>query len=155
MKAKAKGTSIKQSKRTLRRRKPHTESELPPEAQELRRQLREWDESFSSPAKRLAYIKNICARIAEKYQPEKIILFGSHAYGTPTPESDADLLVVMADDGKPLELSSQIRLALELYAPVDLHVRTVADVEKRLREGDMFIREIVGRGKVIYETQHA
>ena len=57
------------------------ESELPPEAQELRRQFREWDGSFSSPAKRLASIRDVCERIARAYQPEKIILFGSHAYG--------------------------------------------------------------------------
>ncbi|MGH9845716.1 MAG: HEPN domain-containing protein [Blastocatellia bacterium] len=43
----------------------------------------------------MAYIRKLCKRIAEAYQPEKIILFGSHAYGKPTPESDVDLLIVM------------------------------------------------------------
>ena len=137
-----------------RRRKPLKDSELPPEAQELRRQFREWDESFGSPAKRLAYIRDVCERIARAYQPEKIILFGSHAYGQPTPESDVDLLIVMNYEGAPIEQSGKIRAALKLYTPMDLHVRTPKDIEDRLKDGDMFIREIVGRGKVMHEAKH-
>ena len=131
------------------------EAELPPAAQELRRQLREWAESFESRARRSAYIRNVCRQIATAYQPAQIILFGSHAYGRPTPESDVDLLIVLGDDQAPLPSPYQMRQRLKLYAPVDLHIRTASEVARRLREGDMFMREVVERGKVIYEAEHA
>ena len=101
----------------------------------------------------MAYIKDVCERIARAYQPEKIILFGSHAYGQPTPESDADLLIVMNYEGRPIEQSINIRKGLKLYTPMDLHVRTPKDIENRLKDGDMFIREIVERGKVMHEAK--
>lgn len=63
---------------------------MPPEVQEFRRKFREWDVSFQSWAKRMAYIRKLCKRIAEVYHPEKIILFGSHAYGKPTPETEVE-----------------------------------------------------------------
>jgi len=155
MKPSARKSATKKTAKAPRlRRKLVPESELPPEAQALRQQFREWHESYGSPAKRMAYIKDICDRIARAYQPEKIILFGSHAYGKPTPESDVDLLIVMNYEGRPVEQSIKISLELGIFTPMDLHVRTPADVEKRLREGDMFIRDIVGRGKVIYEAEH-
>jgi hypothetical protein len=76
-----KATPKKRIKTPRLRRKPLKDSELAPEAQEFRRKFREWDESFQTRAKRMAYIRKLCKRIAEAYQPEKIILFGSHAYG--------------------------------------------------------------------------
>ncbi|MBI1764397.1 MAG: nucleotidyltransferase domain-containing protein [Acidobacteria bacterium] len=136
-------------------RQPFTEAELPPAARELRRQLREWEASFQTRARRNAYIRRICQQIAAAYQPARIILFGSHAYGQPTPDSDVDLLIVLKDGPLPLPSPYQIRQTLKLYAPVDLHIRTAGEVEQRVREGDMFIREVVERGKVFYETQHA
>lgn len=136
-------------------RQPLAEAELPPAARELRRQLREWEASFQTRAQRNAYIRRICQQIAATYQPAQIILFGSHAYGQPTPDSDVDLLIVMDDEVEPLPAPYQIRQTLKLYAPVDLHIRTAAEVAQRLREGDMFMREVVERGQVIYETQHA
>lgn len=155
MKMAVKRVAPKEQARLIKRRcKPLKDSELPPKAQELRRQFREWEESFSRPAKRLAYIRDVCKRIARAYQPEKIILFGSHAYGQPTPESDVDLLIVMNYEGEPIEQSSKIRAALKLYTPMDLHVRTPKDIEDRLKDGDMFIREIVGRGKVMHKAKH-
>lgn len=68
---------------------PLAESELAIAAgEELVRQYQEWRQSFQSPAKRMAFIRNVCDRIAEEFKPEKIILFGSHAYGRPTLDSD-------------------------------------------------------------------
>lgn len=133
-------------------RRPVPEAELPPAARELRQQLREWEESFRQRARRSAYIRNVCRQIAAAYQPERIILFGSQAYGKPTPDSDVDLLIVLGDDREPLPLPYQMRQKLKLYAPVDLHIRTATEVEQRLREGDMFMCEVVERGKVIYEA---
>ena len=65
---------------------PLSENKLAVNAgEELVRQYQEWRQSFQTPAQRMAFIRNICARIAEAFKPEQIILFGSHAYGTPTP----------------------------------------------------------------------
>lgn len=136
------------------RRKLLKDSELPPEAQEFRRKFREWRESFQSRAKRMAYIRKLCKRIAEAYQPEKIILFGSHAYGKPTPESDVDLLIVMDYEGRPIEQMLKIQRELDIVTPVDLLVRTPKEVDERLQDGDMFIVDIMRRGKVMYEGEH-
>jgi predicted nucleotidyltransferase len=136
------------------RRKPLKDSELPPEAQEFRRKFREWDESFQTRAKRMAYIRKLCKRIAEAYKPEKIILFGSHAYGKPTPESDVDLLVVMDFEGRPIEQSIKISNELGIVTPVDLLVRTPHEVDWRVKDGDMFMLDILEHGKVMYEDKH-
>jgi predicted nucleotidyltransferase len=148
---KTQSTSQRPTKPRLRR-KLLTDAELPPEAQELRRKFREWDESFQTRAKRMAFIRKLCKRIAEAYHPKKIILFGSHAYGTPTPESDVDLLIVMNYEGRPIEQALKIHRELDIVTPVDLLVRTPEDFERRYVEGDMFIRLIADRGKVMYEA---
>ncbi len=102
----------------------------------------------------MAYIRKLCKRIAEAYQPEKIILFGSHAYGKPTPESDVDLLIVMEFEGHPIEQTIKIRSELDLVTPMDLLVRTPKEVRERLKDGDMFMVQICERGKVMYEGEH-
>ena len=48
-----------------------------------------------------AEIQKLCEQISRDFRPERIILFGSHAYGSPTPDSDVDLLVVMPFEGSP------------------------------------------------------
>ncbi|MDQ3011683.1 MAG: nucleotidyltransferase domain-containing protein, partial [Acidobacteriota bacterium] len=88
------------------------------------------------------------------FRPEKIILFGSHAYGTPTLESDLDLLVVMPFEGSPLSQAVRISRQLKLMIPIDLIVRTPAQLNERLAMDDFFMREIVERGKVMYEAHH-
>lgn len=155
MKASAQKAKTKELKKApLLRRKPLKESEMPPEAQELRRKFREWDESFKSSARRMTYIRKLCKRIVEAYRPEKIILFGSHAYGKPTPTSDVDLLVVMDYEEPPLGQSYKMKRELGLVTPLDLLVRTPKEVLWRLEDGDMFMLDIFCRGKVMYESQH-
>lgn len=149
-----KTTTKKPAKKPRLRRQPLPDSELPPEAQEFRRKFREWDESFQSRAKRMAYIRKLCRRIAEAYRPEKIILFGSHAYGKPTPESDVDLMIVMDYEGRPIEQMLKIQRELDIVTPVDLHVSRPKEIEARLQDGDMFIVDIMRRGKVLYEGEH-
>ena len=121
---------------------------------ELMRQYQEWRQSIQTPAQRMALIRNICDRIAKEFQPEQIILFGSHAYGTPTLESDLDLLIVMPFEGSPLSQAVRITRQLNLMLPIDLIVRTRAQVNERLAMEDFFMREIVERGKVLYEAPH-
>src|SRR5665213_564445 len=103
-----------------------------------------------------AKIKSFCNAVAKQFRPRKIILFGSYAYGKPTEDSDVDLLVVMNRTRYRGErMSIRIRLATQRDFPMDLLVRTPADISKRLRWRDPFICEIVEKGKVLYEASDA
>jgi predicted nucleotidyltransferase len=97
-----------------------------------------------------AIIRRLVERIAERFQPDKIILFGSYAYGQPNPESDIDLLVVMPARNE-IDQALKIDLAFDWPFPVDLIVRTPENLKWRLEEGDWFLREAVGKGKILYE----
>ncbi len=91
-------------------------------------------------------------RIVDELQPEKIILFGSYAYGKPNSHSDVDLLVVMKTDASLKERSWNVsRLLLPRPFPIDILVKTPKEIEEALKAGDFFIKEIVTRGKVLYE----
>ncbi len=100
-------------------------------------------------------IKQYAAEVARRFKPERIILFGSYAYGTPTPDSDVDLLVVMPCKGSLLQAAVDVRLAISAGFPLDLLVRTSAEVRKRLRWKDCFMQEITSKGKVLYAADHA
>ena len=97
----------------------------------------------------------MCKQIVERFRPQKIILFGSYAYGVPTPDSDIDLLVVMSFDGRIHEQAVKIRKGLDSPMPLDLLVRTPEQVRERVEMEDFFMREIVEQGKVLYEENHA
>jgi len=91
-------------------------------------------------------------RIARELHPEKIILFGSYAYGNPNPDSDVDLLVVMKSRKTPQERYLTVcRLLRPRPFPVDILVRTPQEIKHSLQSCDFFIQEIVSRGKVLYE----
>lgn len=92
--------------------------------------------------------------IVEQFRPERVILFGSYAYGQPQPESDVDLLVIMDTPMKEVEQAVQICQALAPRYGLDLVVRTPANLKRRLDLGDLFLREVVGKGKVLYERTH-
>ena len=98
----------------------------------------------------LAQIKAVAERIGRDFRPRKVILFGSHASGKPTEDSDVDLLVIMPLRGDPVYKSVEIALAARPGFPMDLLVRTPAEVRKRLAWNDFFIREIMEKGKVLY-----
>jgi predicted nucleotidyltransferase len=95
-------------------------------------------------------IRHFARRVAERFQPDKIILFGSHAYGTPREDSDVDILVVMPARN---QLDQAFRIRLEVPAPfaMDLIVRTPGNLQRWLAEGESFHTEIVSKGKVLYE----
>jgi predicted nucleotidyltransferase len=111
-----------------------------------------WYRDSASRRKRNAHIKNLCQQIAREFNPEKIILFGSQAYGKPTAESDIDLLVVMPYEGSPFRQAGEILKRLQVWMPVDLIIRSAEEIEQRLRIGDRFMREILECGKVMYEA---
>lgn len=103
----------------------------------------------------LEAIEAVTEQIAEEFQPERIVLFGSYAYGEPDPDSDVDLLVVM--DTALREVDQAIAISQRLHQPfgLDLIVRTPTNLERRIALGDWFLREIVERGQVMYERTHA
>ena len=98
-------------------------------------------------------IRRFANEVAERFRPDKIILFGSHAYGTPHADSDVDILVVMPARNE-LGQAVRIRLSVDYSFPLDLLVRTPSNMAWRLAEGDSFLREIVAKGKVLYEKDN-
>ncbi len=91
-------------------------------------------------------------KIVNSLHPEKIILFGSYAYGLATPDSDVDILVIMKTDQPPKERSWQVsRLLLPRSFPVDIIVKTPAEISIALEECDLFIQEIITQGIVLYD----
>ena len=112
------------------------------------------EDSISIIGKRCARFDEIkvqAKRIGEKFDPEKIILFGSYAYGKPTLQSDVDLLIIVDTNKSTLKLSSEIALSLEHSFPLDIIVKTPQQIKRRLQNGDFFIEDIINLGKVIYE----
>ncbi len=98
----------------------------------------------------LRAMRRYVRQLLEQFDPDQIILFGSHAYGTLNAESDVDLLVVMPTRN-PLDQALKIRLAISAPFPLDLLVRTPETLKWRLEAGDCFLREIMSRGKLLYE----
>jgi predicted nucleotidyltransferase len=94
-------------------------------------------------------------RIADRFHPQKIILFGSYAYGRPGPESDVDLLVIMETTLREAQQALQIRQYLNPLFGLDIIVYPPAKIEQRIAWGDSFLSEIVARGIVLYESPDA
>ena len=92
-------------------------------------------------------------RIVSELKPEKIILFGSYAYGEPTPDSDVDLLVIMKTRAK--EIDRYVKVSNLLYPrqfPVDIIVKTPKEIEaEQKKKGNFFMREVLAKGRVVYE----
>src|SRR5438067_9128770 len=95
-------------------------------------------------------IRRFARQVAERFQPDKIILFGSYAYGRPHADSDVDILVVMPARNQ-IDQAVRIDQVIDAPFPLDLIVRTPKNLAWRLKEGDWFLREIVAGGKVLYE----
>ena len=106
---------------------------------------------YPSPNIPMAAIRRFARRIAERFRPDKIILFGSYAYGTPHNESDVDILVIMPAYNV-VNQSIRIGLAFEREFSFDLIVRTPRQIERGLKDDDWFLREIVEKGKILYEA---
>jgi len=95
-------------------------------------------------------IRRFAHEVAMRFRPDKVILFGSHAYGTPHADSDVDILVVMPARNE-LAQAMRIRLSVDYHFPLDLLVRTPKNLAWRLAEGDGFLKEIMTKGEVLYE----
>lgn len=97
-------------------------------------------------------IHHISEQIRKEFAPLKIILFGSHSWGTPADDSDVDLLVVAEFEGKPWRFAVDIRDRIKPTIPIDLLVRTPEQLQERLAKHDLLMTEIVTRGTVLYEA---
>jgi|SRR5579859_270456 len=96
-------------------------------------------------------ITDLSERIIREFQPERIILFGSYAYGRPRTDSDVDLLVVLPFEGKGFRKSLEILDRISPDFSVDLLARQPQDTARRYADGDPLIREALDRGRVLYE----
>lgn len=95
-------------------------------------------------------IRRYAQRVGERFQPEKIILFGSYAYGKPNADSDVDLLVIMPARNE-LDQAFKIRCEVPAQFPMDLVVLKPQNLKWRLEECESFVTEIMTNGKTLYE----
>jgi len=104
-----------------------------------------------------AIIKEMAARIVDRFHPERIILFGSHARGTAGPDSDVDLLVVMRGvEGRRRKAATEIDLALKgIELPADSLVITPEDLERGRRQIGTVVRPALREGKVLYDARRS
>ena len=98
-------------------------------------------------------LDEIVERLKEGLHPDKIILFGSHAYGKPNDDSDIDLLIVIPESDEPGYRRAQkaYRYLRGLAAPVEIFIATQQEVMHALNVPTSLINQIVQRGQIIYE----
>lgn len=94
----------------------------------------------------ISHIKKLADLIRQKFNPQNIILFGSHAYGKPVSGSDVDLFVIMETSIPVMEQAFLIRRELREPIPVDVIVRTPRQVDERVQMGDFFIKRVLEKG---------
>lgn len=98
-------------------------------------------------------ILKMVERIVKEYKPERIILFGSYAYGEPTEDSDVDLLIIKDTDKRPIDRWIEIKRLLRdttRSLPVSPFVYTEEEIKERNAIKDFFIEEIFEKGEVLY-----
>lgn len=96
-------------------------------------------------------IENIVQQIIDKYQPEKIILFGSAARGELTADSDIDLLVIKTDVPQyGIDRMRELRRLIKKRVAADFLVYRPDEVAERLKMGDPFLSAVLSEGKVLY-----
>jgi len=100
----------------------------------------------------ISQIQEFSQKIAEIFQPDRIILFGSYASGKPSEDSDVDLLVILPFEESAVDKAIAIRQHLKAPFPLDLFTRTPQYIEQRMEMGDFFIRDILQKDRVLYQT---
>jgi len=99
-------------------------------------------------------IQNIKDQIVASYSPQKIILYGSFAYGKPHKDSDVDLLIIKETKEPKTKRHLRVdRMLLNRVLPLDILVYTPQEIKRRLSLGDFFINDILKRGKVLYAAK--
>lgn len=98
-------------------------------------------------------ISEILEKIIRQYQPKKVILFGSYAYGEPAEDSDIDLLIIKDTDKNPMDRWMEVKRLLRdttRTLGVSPLVYTEEEIEERKAIKDFFLEEILEKGKVLY-----
>lgn len=99
-------------------------------------------------------LQEITRKIVDKFEPERVILFGSRASDSFHTDSDVDLLVIMETSGSPVQRAVEVkRVCRPRLVPMDVLVKTPDEVTNRLQEGSFFLRQILEQGRVLYERQ--
>ncbi len=99
-------------------------------------------------------IQLLSEQITREFRPEKVILFGSYAQGSPREDSDVDLLILLPFQGSGFRKAMDILNQLNPQFSVDLIVRHPEDAQRRYQQGDPLIQEAMDNGKVLYEQRH-
>ena len=107
------------------------------------------------PPATLEGIRSVTRQIVHQFHPQKVILFGSYAFGQPTEDSDVDLLVVMDTDEPPLHAAAQIAATIEHPFPLDIVVRTPAEFAAAVQRKGVFATEVATKGVTLYEAGNA
>src|SRR3989338_5614693 len=98
-------------------------------------------------------LKKIVRQVVDAYRPEKIILFGSYAYGRPDADSDLDLLIIKKTSERFIERWINVRQIVsdtKRSIPFEPIVLTPDEIKERLAIGDQFLEEIIKKGEVLY-----
>ncbi|MCK4347075.1 MAG: nucleotidyltransferase domain-containing protein [Thermoplasmatales archaeon] len=98
-------------------------------------------------------IRLVADKLKESYNPEKIILFGSYAWGLPDEDSDIDILVIKDTEKTPHRRNVNARKlvsSLRRGYGLDILVITPEELKSRLEIGDQFLQEIISRGETLY-----
>lgn len=96
-------------------------------------------------------IKEVAQRVARQFDPEKIILFGSWAWGNPTADSDVDLFVIKDTEESSRKVAREIDGSILLRPfPLDILVYKPDEIERSIKKGNFFIRDIITKGKILY-----
>jgi predicted nucleotidyltransferase len=100
----------------------------------------------------ISRIEEFGRRIGEEFGAERVILFGSYARGTPSPDSDVDLLIIGPFTGRSADSSVEIQMKLRPGFPVDLLVRTPEKIRERIAMGDTFMENVLRQARILYEA---
>ncbi len=102
---------------------------------------------------KVSLFNEITRQLVAEFQPEQVILFGSYAWGHPMPDSDVDIMVIVADsEQKPYARSTRAHRCLRgIRIPMDILVRTRAEFDKYRHVPASFQHKIITEGKVLYE----
>ncbi len=98
-------------------------------------------------------IDGLLQKLLAGYAPQKVILFGSHAYGNPGPDSDIDLLIIKETHDRLFDRLVAVRRILsdaKRQVPLEALVLTPKEITTRLAVGDQFLAEIMEKGEVLY-----
>ena len=100
----------------------------------------------------LLLLEDIVQSLNRSYRPDKIILYGSYAYGNPTLDSDIDLLIIKDTDKRRVDRFVEMKQIIYRPGrgiPISPLVYTQEEIEERLKIGDDFVAEILAKGRYL------